>query len=86
MLSVEQIEDIKAQAYLLKPSLLPDVCEIYPLSISEIVTMGEMRYKSVLGTLLLTEAEIALNIKKKTNIDVPLEEISPLKYLLDSAA
>jgi len=48
--------------------------------------MGEMRYKSILGTLLLTEVEIAANIKKKTNIDVPLEEISPLKYLLQSAA
>lgn len=86
MLSVKEIEDIKSQAFLLKPSSLPNVCKVYPLSVSEIVAMGEMHYKSILGTLLLTEVEIAANIKKKTNIDVPLEEISPLKYLLQSAA
>lgn len=86
MLSAKQIEDIKSQAYLLKPSYLPNICQIYPLSVSEIVAMGEMNYKAILGTLLLTEVEIAKNIKEKTNIDVPLEKISPLEYLLKSAA
>lgn len=86
MLSANQINDIKSQAFLLEPSRLQNICEIYPTPIKSIVAMGESKYKAILGTLLLTEIEIANGLEKKLGIQIPIEEISPLSYLLKSAA
>ena len=47
--------------------------------------MGSVKYNGSLGILLLTEVEIAKLIKEKTNEDVPIEDIHPLTYLLQSA-
>ena len=85
MLSVNQIEDIQCQAYKCLPSKLQNVCEVYPLPLIEILKMGITTYNGRLGLLLLTEVEIAQTIKEKTSQDVPLEEIDPLKYLIQSA-
>lgn len=85
MLSANQIEDIKLQAYLGKPSVLPGVCHVYPKTISEIVEMGVNNYNGKLGLLLLTETQIVAIIKEKTGKEVPIEEIEPLSYLLMSA-
>ena len=85
MISVDKVKEIKAQAQLCKPSTLNGVCKIYPKTVSEIVEMGEEKYKAILGTLLLNEIEIAKLIEKKTGTAPPLEEINVLSYLLKSA-
>lgn len=85
MLSHEQIEDIKAQAYLCLPSNLSDVCKVYPVKLKSVIEMGYLEYSRRLNTLLLTEIDIQNIIKEKINEEVSLEEIHPLKYLLDCA-
>lgn len=85
MLSANQIEDIKCQAFKCLPSKLENICEIYPLTLTEILKMGINVYNRKLGLLLLTEVEIAQMIKEKINQEVPLEEIDPLGYLIQSA-
>ena len=85
MLSANQIEDIKCQAYKCLPSQFSNICDVYPLSILEILKMGINKYNGKLGLLLLTEVEIAQTIKEKINQDVPIEEIDPLVYLIQSA-
>lgn len=82
MLSAEQIEDIKAQAYCCKPSKLANICSIYPLTMGEIIEMGVTKYNGQLGILLLTETEISEIIKTKTGKEIPIEEINPLEYLI----
>lgn len=85
MLSHNQVEDIKAQAFLGCPSELPGVCKIYPKTMKEIIGMGVSKYNGILGILLLTEAQIVELIKEKTGKDFPIEQIEPLSYLLMSA-
>lgn len=84
MLSLNQVEEIKEQAYCGKPSQLPGVCLIYPLTISEIMAMGRNTYQGYLGTLLLSETDISTLIKEKTGKEPPIESINPLAYLLES--
>ena len=85
MLSANQISDIKLQAFGGYPSILPNVCEVYPCTMGEILQKGIIRYNGLLGLLLLTETDIAQNIKEKTGEEVPIEKIEPLSYLLESA-
>lgn len=84
MLSLNQFEEIKEQAYCGKPSQLPGVCLVYPLTISEIMAMGRNTYQGYLGTLLLSETDISALIKEKTGEESPIESINPLTYLLES--
>lgn len=86
MLSHDAIETIKEQSYVGAPSLLPNICEVYPLTIFEIVKMGTDVYNSRLGLLLLTEIDIAKIIKEKTGQEPEIEKIQPLSYLLQNAA
>lgn len=86
MLSIKEVDEIKAQAYLGIPSILNGVCLIKPFTIKEIMQMGLSKYNGYLGILLMTETEIQSGIKEKTGQEVPIEEIQPLKYLLQSAA
>lgn len=85
MLSRNQIEDIKLQAYAGAPSQLPGVCLVYPLTVGEIVKMGRLTYEGFLGTLLLTETDIVELVKEKTGQEIPIEDVDPLTYLLQSA-
>lgn len=85
MLSANQIEEIKAQAYIGKPSLLPNVCRVYPFTIEEILEMGLINYNILLSLLLLTETDIAKVIKEKTGEDPDVSQIRPLEYILKSA-
>lgn len=85
MLSAEQIEEIKEQAYLGKPSTLPNTCKVYPLTIGEIISIGSHQYNGWLGLILLTEVEISNLIKEKSGEDIPPDQIHPLSYLLQSA-
>lgn len=85
MLSANQINDIKLQAFAGEPSILPNVCKIYPLTCREIIAIGEYNYRGKLGLLLLTENEIARLIKEKTKEVIAAEDIDPLNYLLQSA-
>lgn len=85
MLSANQIEDIKCQAYKCLPSKLGNICEVRPLTVVEILKMGISTYQQRLGILLLTEVEIAEIIKEKSKQELPPEEIEPLTYLIQSA-
>ena len=85
MLSANQIEDIKAQAYAGCGSNLSGVCKVYPLTIKEVIEMGYSNYKTYLSTLLLDEVAISQHIKEKTGEEVPPDKIEPLDYLLSSA-
>ncbi len=85
MLSHDEIEEIKSQAFIGSPAIFKDICKIYPLSMTEIITMGYGEYSRRLGTLLLTETDIQKIIKEKIGKEIPLEEIYPLQYLLQSA-
>lgn len=86
MLSHEQIEEIKAQAFAGVPSPLGEICKVRPLTIEEILTIGDLTYRTRLGLLLLDETEIANIINKKTKQDVGTDQIQVLPYLLQSAA
>lgn len=85
MLSTNKVEEIKEQAFLGIPSTLDNICSIKPFTIKEIVSMGTSKYNGYLGILLMTETEIQEGIKEKTGQEVPIEEIQPLQYLLQSA-
>ena len=85
MLSANQIEDIKAQAYAGCGSNLSGVCKVYPLTIKEVIEMGYSNYKTYLSTLLLDEVAISQHIKEKTGEEVPPDKIEPFNYLLSSA-
>lgn len=84
MLSLDEKQNIEAQAYACIPSVLEKTCRVYPLSIEEILMMGQRRYNSLLGLLLLTEIDIVRLIKDKTGEDYPIEKIQPLNYLIQS--
>lgn len=86
MLLPNQIEEIKAQAYIGAPSQFKDIAKIYPLKMKEILTMGIDSYNSKLGLLLLTEVDIQNLLKEKLKEEVPIEELHVLEYLLQSAA
>ena len=86
MLSANKIEEIKEQAFLGLPSSLDNICKVYPLKIPEIVEMGTITYNGKLGLLLLTEVDIVNIIKEKTGEEIPIEDIHPLEYLIQSAA
>lgn len=85
MISANRIDEIKSQAFLGVPSNLQGIANVYPLTMSEILEIGMNEYNKRLGTLLLTEIEIQKLIKEKIQVEVPLEEIKPLEYLLISA-
>lgn len=88
MLSANQIEEVKEQAFCKVPSSFYDkqyICKVYPYSIKEIVEMGTTTYNKRLGLLLLTADDIATIIKEKTGTE-QTETIHPLEYLLQSAA
>lgn len=85
MISHERIEEIQGQAYVCAPSLLDDIARIYPLTMTEILAMGQIKYNKMLGLLLLTEIDIQNLIKEKIQEEIPLEKIQPLTFLLQSA-
>ena len=86
MLSPNQVDTIKEQAYACLPSLLPQVCWVQTLTMLQILEMGTTIYNSRLGLLLLTETDIAKIVKDKTGQEPKIEDIYPLSYLIQSAA
>lgn len=86
MLSPNEIETIKEQAYVGAPSILNKICRIVPMTMYDIIAMGANNYNAKLGLLLLTEVDISKIIKEKTGQEPKIEDIYPLTYLLQSAA
>lgn len=86
MLTHDQVEEIKVQAYVGCPSELPGVCFVKPFTMEEIIQIGVNRYNGFLGLLLLNEVEIADIIKDKTGQTIAPADIKPLSYLIQSAA
>lgn len=85
MLSANQIEEIKEQAFLCVPSNFLNIGKVYPYTVKDIVVMGTQTYYRYLGLMLLSEVEISEIIKEKTGEEVPIEQINSLEYLLQSA-
>lgn len=79
------IEVIKEQAFIGVPSKLSNICDIYPLTIKEIVTMGTDIYGQRLGLLLMEEADLHSLLKEKGETSIPIEDIHMLSYLLKCA-
>lgn len=86
MLSLDQYNQIREQAFACVPSILNGVCKVYPYTMREIIEMGSNNYYSYLGTLLLSKDEIGQIIQKKTG-QKPKEDDIPdtLTYLIQSA-
>lgn len=85
MLSANQISVIKEQAYAGFPSRLPNVCDVYPGMMRDLLQMGSDNYGRKLGLLLLSEQDIQKIIKEKIGDNKELQGIKPLEYLLQSA-
>lgn len=85
MLSVDEQEEVREQAYMGVPSNFKNVCFIRPLLVEEIIKMGRLKYQKYLGLLLLDEIEIAKIVKEKTKQEPKLSEIKVLEFLLQSA-
>lgn len=86
MLSLDEIGEVKAQAYIGAPATLKKVCQVHPIKLFDIIRMGVGLYNRYLAQLLLTEVDISKIIKDKTGESVPIEEIFPLEFLIQSAA
>ncbi len=86
MLSANFIQQVKEQAFMGVPTKFNDICSVYPFKVKEIVEMGSNLYYGRLGLLLLNEVEIVNTIKEKTGEDIPIEDVHPLSYLIQSAA
>lgn len=84
MLSSKELDVIKEQAYSGYPSSLKGVCEVYPSMMRDYLK-NTTQFSGRLGILLLTETEISELIKKKSNKEVPVDEIRILDFLLQSA-
>ena len=84
MLSVNQVQVIKEQAFAGFPSELPGVCKVHPCKVGDMIAMGSNNYSSKLGLLLLTTADIKKMIKDKgldTNL---IKDLTVLSYILKS--
>lgn len=82
MLSLKEIEDIKAKAYVCEPAALDKLALVYPRTVKDIITMGYSIYMEQLGLLTLDSIKISEIIKEKTGEEVSPDLINPLEYLL----
>jgi len=78
------IADVQNKAYLGFPYAFSDVCLIYPLTVGEIVGMGQLNYSSYLSIITIDEFDI-INTAKKKGIEIQPEQINVFHYLIDSA-
>jgi hypothetical protein len=86
MLSANQMSVIKEQAYGGYASVLPEICEVSPITVGEMLEMGSDIYSTRLNLLLLTEENITEILEKK-NVKVDENtDLSPLSYLMKNAA
>lgn len=88
MLSTEQIEVIKEQAYGGYASELPGVCMVWPGMMDEMLKMGSNEYSNRLNLLLLTKDGVEKILEEKRQKGVNISEdtdMTPLTYLLQSA-
>lgn len=85
MLSPEKIDEVRAQAFMCKPTLLGTTCLIHPIPVGEIVKMGITEYNRRLGILLLTKDDLIKMITEKTSEEFDTEQLDVLPYLLQSA-
>jgi hypothetical protein len=75
------MEIIKEQAYSGYPSMLKDVCEVYPSMMRDLLK-NSAQFSGRVNLLTLNEEGVAKLIKQKTGKDVPLEKINVFDYLL----
>lgn len=78
------ISDIQCKAYFGYPYPFEETCLIYPLTIKEIIGMGQINYSSYLSILTMDEFDIVKALKSK-GVEMDPSQIVPLKFLIDSA-
>lgn len=78
-------ELIREQAFAGVPTRLSNVCDVYPLSMREVVRMDPTDYLKRVGLLTLTESDIVSMIKEKTGKTIEIEKVHILEYLLASS-
>lgn len=78
------IADIQQKAYFGYPYAFSTICLIYPLTLGDIVGMGQVKYSSYLSILTIDEFDI-IELGKKKGIIIQPEQINILHYLIDSA-
>ena len=84
MLSNNEIQLVKEQAYCGYPSQLKGVCDIYPSMMRDYLK-NTIQFSGRLGILLLTETEVINLIKEKTGKEISGEDVHVLEFLLQSA-
>ena len=78
------ISEIQCKAYFNFPYPFSSICLIYPLTMRDIVGMGQSKYSSYLSILTMDEFDIAQNAKSK-GVEIDPSEIIPLNFLIESA-
>ena len=78
------INEIQSKAFFNYSYAFSSVCIVYPLTIGEIIGMGQVKYSSYLSILTMDEFDITQNAKRK-GIELDPSQIIPLKFLIDSA-
>lgn len=78
------IADIKCKALLNMPFVYSTICIVYPLTIKEIVGMGQINYSSYLSILTMDEYDIMRSAEKK-GVEIDPSQVIPFKYIIDSA-
>ena len=82
ILSTNIIEDIKLKAFTGAGYSLSNICMVYPLTVKDIVVIGENNYQRYLSLLTMTSDELYDYYKQK-KIKVP-ENIDVFKNLMES--
>lgn len=77
-------EEIQQKAFLNLPYIYSNICVIYPLTMKEIVSMGQVNYSSYLSILSMEVFDIIRNAEKKGVILEP-DKINVLQFLIESA-
>ena len=78
------ITDIQCKAYFNMPYVYSTVCVVYPLTLKDIVGMGQISYSSYLSILTMDEFDIMRRLEKK-GIDIDPTKVVPFKFIIDSA-
>ena len=77
-------EEIQQKAFLNLPYIYSNICVIYPLTMKEIVSMGQVNYSSYLSILSMEVFDIVRNAEKK-GVTLEPDRINVFEYLIESA-
>lgn len=86
MLSLNEIEIIKQQAFACVSSQFKNICTVRPFTVRQYLEMNPITYSNYLGLLLINKKEIKQMIENKLKTKIEDDsEIKPLSFLLENA-